>query len=170
MVLLVVAVLAGLTVPNLATRRARAELRDTADRLQTMARFAHQRAVSRGVDHRLVLLPPGTDGGPGFRVEVVVDDESAAEGYGVVRSGNLKPALLPEGVLLLDVAIANETPVFDGRRMIRFLATGQADAAAVVVAGEADAFTVLVWPNSGRVERVRGVVLQLPNGREDLDA
>ncbi len=168
-VVIVISVLAGLLIPNLSASQQRNELRSAADQLQVMARFAHERAVRRGVDHRVVLLPPGTQNGPGFRVEAVVDDDNAAEGYGIVSVGNLRPTKLPERVVFDHVLIAEETRVPDGRRMIHFRAAGDADAAAVVLRSGDRAFTVLVWPNTGRVQRVPEAVPRLPNGREDLD-
>lgn len=173
-VLIVVGVLAGMIVPAVADRREKSKLRSASQQLWQAAQYTHQRAVLRGVDHRLVLLPfgeglPGEGDSPGYRIEAV--DEEGETGYTPITAGAYKPARFPQGVVLAAVEIAGEPESVGGERVIGFRATGQADAAAVVLmtTGREEAHSVLVSPNSGRAERVELWVDMLPNDREDLD-
>ncbi len=173
-VLLVIGVLAGMIVPGIGAGRSKAQLREASQQLWQAARFTQQRALLRGVDHRLVLLPEGMVGGPGFRVEMVGADATAEDGYALLTDGAFKPTRFAPGVTYGPIEIGGASLSLDGRRVIGFRAAGDADAAAVVLLGvsgdRALAHTVLVSPNSGRVERVEAWVDQPPNDREDLDA
>ncbi len=173
-VIIVAGVLTAMIVPTIADRRDKARLRSASQQLWQAARYTQQRAVLRGVDHRLVLLPtgeglPGDGEGPGYRIEFV--DDEGEQGYGVVRSGAYRPSRLPEGVALVSVEIPGAEPGVGAEQIIRFTAAGRADAAAVVLAaaGREEMHSVLVSPNSGRVERVELPVATPPNDREDLD-
>ncbi|MEM1026611.1 MAG: type II secretion system protein [Planctomycetota bacterium] len=171
--LLVIGVLAGMIVPAIGGGRDKAQVRDASQALWQAARFTQQRAVLRGMDHRLVLLMDGTEGGPGFRIEVVDDDAENEDGYARLTTGAFKPQTFARGVTFGTVRVLGETPSVEGRVAIDFRAAGDADAAAVVLTSWSPdalvAYSLLVSPNSGRVQRVDRWVDTPPNDREDLD-
>ncbi|MEM9752588.1 MAG: prepilin-type N-terminal cleavage/methylation domain-containing protein [Planctomycetota bacterium] len=171
--LLVIGVLAGMIVPAVGSGRDKAQVRDASQALWQAARFTQQRAVLRGVDHRLVLLMDGAEGGPGFRVEVVDHDAQSEDGYTRLTTGAFKPQTFARSVTFGTVRVSGQTPSVNGRVAIGFRAAGDADAAAVVLTSRsqdsAAAYSVLVAPNSGRVQRVDSWIDTPPNDREDLD-
>jgi prepilin-type N-terminal cleavage/methylation domain-containing protein len=172
-VIVVAGVLAAMILPTLGAGRQAAQVRDASQHLWQAARFAQQRAVQRKVPHRLVLLPEGVEGGPGFRVEARDDDGDAEDGYRTLSTGAFRPTRLPMGVTFGPMNVSGAEPTLDGRRHVHFGAGGDADAAAVVLLGGDDdrlvAHSVLIAPNTGRAQRVEAWIDTPPNQREDLD-
>lgn len=161
-VVIVIAVFAGVAAPLLGERRAGAELADAARALAQTAQLARQEAVRSGADVRWVL---GRDGPDGWSLETA-NPEAPDGPPRSVRRGSLGAGTLPAGVVFLGVEVrardaeaATDQVVFEGR--------GGATPAVIRLANEAGERAVLVFA-SGRVMISREAAGP-PAGRVDLD-
>jgi Tfp pilus assembly protein FimT len=165
-VVAVIAVLAGMTLPRLWGGAARWRLRGSAQRLMAAARYAHDFAATRRCQARLIIqaeqglyvvaAPTGQDGeyvpltgGPGRQ-------ESLGEGLGFGR-------------VLVEPCAAPLDEADEGLLMVRFLPTGEADAAVLEVRNDKHVYSVIILPAGGRVELAADEVTELPESRVDLD-
>lgn len=163
--MILVAVLAGMTVPMLATAAGSRRCKEQAYDLLTAARDAREYAVTHRVDCRLAI---DTAGGQ-FALQKQDEDATGGETFVSIGLGWGKPVALSGGVRFgrVDIEAA------EGRTKnpwITFRPTGQADAALVEITDGRRTYTLLVIPTSGRAKLIEGTVGAIPNDRVDLDA
>lgn len=164
-VILLVAVLAGMTIPMLAGAAASTHLKEQAYALLTAARYARDYAVTHRVDCRLTI--DSTAGQ--FALQRQDIDATGAQTFVSIGLGWGRPVVLAGNVRFGRVQISPA----DGRpenSWITFRPAGQADAALVEITDGRWTYTLLVVPASGRATLTEGSVQVIPNDRMDLDA
>lgn len=165
-VLIVLGVLATMMIPNLAGQRSSAELRTTVRTLHAMARHGHDKSAIGRRDCRLLIAQDAER--TSFRLEVESEEQPGAWGP---MPGSLVPAeTLPKTVQVASVLIDPVRRDPTTEQAIYFYADGGADAAVVQLTNGVTTWSVLVEPNTGRVDLVDHAVNASPNRREDLDA
>jgi type II secretory pathway pseudopilin PulG len=164
-VMVLVVVLAGMTLPMLAGAAASTHLKEQAQALLAAARYAREYAVTHRVDCRLVIDPTAGQ----YALQRLDEDAVGGETFVSIGLGWGRPVVLEGGVRLGRVQI---DPA-DGRAensWITFRPSGQADAALVEITDGRWVYTLLVVPGSGRATLTEGTVRAIPNDRVDLDA
>jgi len=165
-VVIVIGILATMMLPNLAGQRSSAELKASVRTLHAMARHGHDRAVLRNRDCRLLIAQDADRAS--FRLEAENPD---LPGSWMPMPDSLVPTqTLPASVRLASVVIdpVRRDPIVE--QAIYFYADGGADAAAVQLTNGVSTWSVIVEPNTGRVDLADFAVTDTPNRREDLDA
>ena len=167
-VTVLILVLAGMIVPRLHRAAGSTQLRVSARRLACAARWAREVAITRRCRCRLVidarkqrwaLARDGADAEDPARFVAMTSALGRAEQlpagvrFGRVEIEARRGEDLPQG--------ADDCVTFD--------AFGGGDAAAVELTDGRRAFSVLVWPHTGRTELVEGPAGSPPDDRLDLD-
>ena len=164
-VLLIIALVAGLTLPNLSLRAERVVLGEAQDLASTFA-FTRQRAVATALPHRVVvdldeaaywievqpegpdpfaLQPPAVPAAAGRRTIQLVAPATAAIGFQPLAGPFGRPHLLREPVLFDSIETLAAGAVRSGQIEIVFDADGTADPALLVLANEdGDAYSLLL--------------------------
>lgn len=168
-VIIVIAVLAGVALPYFSDSLSRASLRSSADGLLDAAQYLGRMSVLERRDYRLVLIKGSGDDSDGYRVEVATADLDAPATFEAVTQGAVKPTRLSAPIAFGDVLIDNGG-ADSGERFVTFRADGSADAAVIQVTNGRSTVSILIEPTLGRVQRVEGATRRMPNLREDLDA
>jgi Tfp pilus assembly protein FimT len=166
-VMAVIALLAGMTVPRMWAGSRRARLRGACQRLMLAAQYARDYAVTRRCQTRLVI---NADEGT-YAVAAPTGENGE---YEPLADGPGRPEALGEGLgfaqVLIDPCAAPLDEVDQGGLIVRFQPSGQADAAVVQVRDEQETYSVTVQPATARVRVVAAEVTDMPLGRVDLDA
>ncbi len=166
-VIAVIGILTTMAVTSFGGSYRSASLKESARGLAATARYAQHYAVMRQRTCRLVLTDDQSDDPPGYQVQVQSTDPDDDTAFLVLRGGPAKPASLPKNIRFGDVVI--DSADAGESRAVLFRPTGDADAAAIQVTDGARTWSILIEPNTGRVELVEQAVTQTPNLREDLD-
>ena len=165
-VVIIVAVLAGMVVPRMVGSVSSSELREAARGLLMAATYAREYAVTRRCCCRLSILPDQRR----YVLEYQPDPERRPGEYEVLQGGLVKFAALPERVRLERVKIQRADRRRGPEKCIIFQPTGESDAAVVGITDGRRTYSLLVFPSTGRARLVEGRVEQMPSDREDLDA
>lgn len=160
-VVVVVAVLAGMTMLSLSGATGSAALRESAARLSRTAQYGQAYAVTRAAPCRLVIDRENRR----FLLEREKDPASEPGVYAAITEDGVRPFTLPRGVTFGPVVIqdAERSP------WVRFTPHGDATPAAIVLTADRESYTVRVSGPTGRVELVPGTVTELLQERMDLD-
>lgn len=164
-VIVLVAVLAGMALPMLSGAAASTHLKEQAHGLLTAARYAREYALTHRVDCRLVIDPAAGQ----YALQRRDQDAAGGETFVPIGLGWGRPVVLSGGVRFSRV----EIDPADGRTQdswITFRPTGQADAALVELSAGRWSYTLLIVPASARAKLIEGTVRAIPNDRVDLDA
>ena len=164
-VILLVAVLSGMTIPMLSGATASTHLKEQAQALLAGARYGREYALPHRVDCRLVI--DSTTGQ--YALQRLDEDATGAQTFVSIGLGWGRPVVLSGNVRFGRVDIQPA----DGRTensWITFRPTGQADAALVEITDGRWTYTLLVVPTSARATLTEGTVRAIPNDRVDLDA
>lgn len=164
-VMVLVVVLAGMTIPMFAGAAGSTRLKEQAHGLLTSARYAREYAITHRVDCRLAI--DSTAGQYTLQRQDV--DALGGETFTAIGLGWGRPVVLGSGVRFSRVEIQPA----DGHtenQWITFHPTGQADSALVEITDGQKTYTLLVAPASGRATLTDGTVRAIPNDRVDLDA
>jgi type II secretion system protein H len=168
-VVLLIAVLSTLALPQLGGVWSNTQLNAAADDLTRAARFAQRMAVSTQRSLRLVVVEQDPETGrSAFRVEVESTDLESPEAYAEISGRLGRNTLLPDSVRIADVLLAEQEPL-DPTTAVTFRPDGTADATVIQLLSNDRVVSIMIEPNRGRVQRVDEPVQQLPNAREDLD-
>ncbi len=163
--LTVLAVVAGMTIPQFAGAIGSARLKEYASDLLIAARHARDCAITHRCDCRLVI-----DAAAGsYRLEMADPNSEAEGGYVPLPLVWGRPQSLGTKVRFDRVTIQ---PADGGEAngCIVFRPSGLTDAAIVEVTDGQRAYSLLLVPPAGRAELVTGRINGLPDDREDLDA
>lgn len=164
-VIILVAVLAGMAIPRFAGAASSTQLTEQAQALLAGARYARDYAVTHRCDCRLVI-----DAAAGrFALQRQEIDASGDERFVSIGLGWGRPVVLTGGVRFGRVRIEPT----GGRTQdgwVTFRPDGQTDAAIVEVTDGRKTYSLLLVPTSGRAKLVNRAVEALPNDRVDLDA
>ena len=165
-VVAIIAVLAGMTIPRAWSGAGRTRLRASCQRLALAARLARELAVTRRQQVRLavdpdegrysIMAPTGEDG----QYEPITTDP----GRGEPLDGGTRFEQV-----LIEPCAAPLDGGEEGAMMVRFLPTGEADAAILQVGDGLHTYSVLVQPARGAVSVMTEPVDQMPSDRVDLD-
>lgn len=173
-VVAIIAVLSAMAAPSLMDSYGNATLRSETQRLFDTTRYAQRMAVIKQRTLRLVLIPedPEHDGRSSYHLELATTDLDEPETYTKATGGAVKPAVLPEGVRVVDVIRDPEAMELAGDEQIalRFFPDGSADGAVIQLGDDRRVRSIVVEPTTGRVESIPRRVEALPTLREDLDA
>lgn len=167
MVIVIIGVLGGMALPQLAGAWGSASLRASARDLLLAARYAHDYAVTRRVRCRLVLLPAEAR----YRIDAeAVDEQGAQAGFAPLTTPQGRARKLGDNVRIEPHSIDNDSD--PSQLQITFEPTGEATAAVI---GLTDAplgrthWTLRIAPSTGRAELLEGRAVQWIDDREDLD-
>ena len=167
-VLIVVAVLAGMIAPRMLGARGPARLRQHTRSFLATARYARDFAVTRRRKCRLTI--------DAAKQTYILTQQSSAEhdpNEFVSLSANLgKTQRLPDGLRFgpLRVEPLPGRPKTDLRAdYIDFDSTGRADSAVVQITDGTRVYSVVIAPHTARARLVEDAVTKLPNDRLDLD-
>lgn len=164
-VMILVAVLAGMAIPRLAGSAASTRLKEQANALLTSARYAREYAVTHCCDCRLVIDTAANQ----FALQRQEIDTSGTEQFVSIGLGWGRPVVLTGGVRFGRVRIEPA----GGRTQdgwVTFRPDGQTDATIVEITDGRKTYSLLLVPNTGRAKLADGTVQSLPNDRVDLDA
>jgi Tfp pilus assembly protein FimT len=164
-VMILVAVLVGMTVPMLAGAAGSRRCKEQAGALLTAARYAHEYAVTHRVPCRLAIDAAGGEG----TLQKQDEDATGGQTFVSIGLGWGKPVVLTDGVRFGRVEIEPAEGRTDDSSVV-FRPTGEADAAVIEVTDGRWTYTLLVLPTSGRARLIEGTVRGIPNDRVDLDA
>lgn len=167
-VIVIIAVLSGMTVPQLAGSWGSASLRSAARDLLVTAQFARHYAATHRTRCRLVLHP--TDGR--YVLEAESDKETAEGGFEPVQSHAAKPGQLPSNVRFETLRIlprAGESRSDPQSSAVFFEPNGQADTAVIAITDGRRFWTLRVAPTTARVELLEGKIMETADDRRDLD-
>ncbi|MBN1943106.1 MAG: prepilin-type N-terminal cleavage/methylation domain-containing protein [Phycisphaerae bacterium] len=168
-VVVLVAVLAGMIAPRLWGAGRTASLRAAARRVQVAAQYARDFAATRRCDCRLVLDPQTGQ----FQLVYQADPEDRPDHFEPIQGGPGKADRLESGLHFADIRVEPSLPREDGEisdQSIAFYPSGRSDAAVVQITDGRGTCSVLVFPSRGRCRMVEGAVEQLPDDQLDLDA
>lgn len=185
-VVIIIGVLSAMILPNFGPQRDNAQLRAESERLLAAMRFAQTYATGHQIECRLLFKETDEDA-IAYRVEIPDDDSES--GYAPLSSMTVKPTTWPASIKLDAIDVypgvdagasrmdegdgqgggAGELNA-DGERAVFFYASGTADTALIRMANAYQVVSLVVEPNTGRAQIIRGRVEQAPNLREDLDA
>ena len=164
-VLMLIAVAAGMIVPRFVDRAATAALREAGRDLYTTARRAREHAVTRRRPCRLVI-----DAQRGRFDLLVEDDPTRRPGqYRPVRRAGARRSGLDRSIRFGRIRIALPDDA-ESARFIQFDPMGMATAAIVEVTDGRRTWSLVVEPGTGRARLIDGEVDEMPAGRIDLDA
>ena len=170
-VLMIVAVVASLTVPQVLSSLMSVRLRTSAQDLLVAANRARDFATTRRRICRLVLdLEEQT-----YQLEYQAYPQQRPYEFVAMKGGPIKLTRLANGVKFVVVevdpaAAAEDDGDGDDRVIVAFQPTGGADAAIIQITDERRTYSLLIDPGSGRATLVDQAVDELPTNREDLDA
>jgi Tfp pilus assembly protein FimT len=164
-VMILVVILVGMTVPMLAGAAGARRCKEQATALLTAARFAREYAVTRRVPCRMTIDAAGGEA----TLQKQDQDAAGAETFVSIGLGWGKPVVLTNGVRFGRVQI---TPAegASGGSTVTFRPTGEADAAIIEITDGRWTFTLVILPTSGRARLLEGADRGIPNDRVDLDA
>lgn len=166
----IVAVVAGMTIPRLAGSWGATNLRNSAGDLLAAARYAHDYAVTRRTRCRLVLDPQ--EGRYGIEAEST--DPATPGQFTAVRDAAMRPRSLGRdvrfGLVRIEPRSGDDFAAEGAGNAIAFEPTGEADAAVIELTNGSASWTLRIAPNTGRMELVQGRVTEGLNDRRDLDA
>lgn len=148
-VLVVVAVAAGLIVPRMSGSLARREAREAVGEFAATARTVRELAVARG---QMFSIQIDLDRG-GYTV-VTRQAEGAKSGEpSAVQASWLKAGRWPSSVRQASVRTPDGTSLLRGTHRVDFNPDGTSSGAAVCLAGEeeSDAYRIVICPRTGRV-------------------
>ena len=168
-VIVLVAVLAGMIAPRLGGAGQGAKLRASARRFFVTAQYARDFAATHRCDCRVVLDPAKGE----YYLIYQPDPQRRPSEFRRIRGGPGKGEQLGEGVRF--GLVRSESPFRrDGAirkdRGITFHPSGQSDAAVVQITDGRGTYSLLVFPSRGQSKLVEKAVTKLPNDRLDLDA
>lgn len=163
-VVVIMAVLAGMAIPQFFGRSQAVALRQSARELLDAALYAQHLAVTQRRPIRLVL--DAREGS--FEIQRQDEPDSYKKlQYGVIRSGRL-PKNVRFNDIRIDAGEGTTTAAWD-EPFITFTPIGGADAAIIQIGNDKTVYSILISSTTGRAKLVRGAENQLPNDRQDLD-
>ncbi|KPK82649.1 MAG: hypothetical protein AMJ81_09675 [Phycisphaerae bacterium SM23_33] len=165
-VVIIVAVLAGMIVPHFASWTGSSQLRESARGLLAAAAYAREFAATRRCCCRLVIAP----GDQPCRLEYQKDPEHRPGEFEAMRDG---VAVLPALSAPVRFGLVRIRPAEDGQQPqnhITFRPSGRSDAAIIQITDGRRTYSLVVLPSTGRASLVDGAVGELPDDRQDLDA
>ena len=165
-VVVIVAVLAGMIVPRLVGSLASSQLREAARGLLIATRYARDFAVTHRCCCRVRLIPAERKS----VVECQTDPQRRPNEYEPIQGGIFRFSALPEQVRFGRVRIEAAEQRAEEPDCITFRPTGGCEAAVIELTDGRRGYSLLVFPNTGRTRLVQGAVESLPGDREDLDA
>ena len=169
MVVVIIAVIGGMTVLSLEGRAGSSRLRGTAQQLLRFAEYARDHAVARGATCRLVI----DEAGGRFYLERETREDSAAGEvtgeFETITTDGMRPVTLGRGVKFGMVYVEEKQAVAGATSSITFDPLGEADASVVEVTDGTQSYTLRIAPATGRAEVVTGQVTELLSDRMDLD-
>lgn len=166
-VLVIVATLATMVIPRFAGSAQSAQLRENADQLLVMARYAQNYAVTHRSACRIVIDPQERR----FGLEIQEDPLRRPDEFTVVKDGPAKPQTLGEGIGFGSLRVEHGPRGRDiGPSTIAFTPTGESDSAVVEITNGRRTLSLVLIPSSGRATLVEGTVSRPANDRRDLDA
>ncbi len=168
-VIVVMAVFAGMIAPRLWGAGRASKLRASARRVFVTAQYARDFAATHRCDCRLVLDPAKGE----YYLAYQPDPQRRPGEFRRLQGGPGKGEYLGEGVRFGLVRAespfrGDEAP--RGNHYITFHPSGQSAAAVVQITDGRQTYSILVFPSRGQSRLVEGPVTQLPNDRWDLDA
>jgi len=185
-VVVIVGVLSAMILPRFGSQRDNARLRAESERLLAAMRFAQTYATGHQTECRILFKETDEDE-IAYRLEISDDDSES--GYAPLSSMTVKPTTWPVSIKLdtIDVYPGVDAGVSrvdegggqdggageldaDGERAVFFYPSGTSDTALIRMANAYRMISLVVEPNTGRAQIIRGRVEQAPNLREDLDA
>lgn len=162
-VIVLVAVLSGMTLLSLAGATASAALKESAGRLLRTAQYGQAYAVTRATHCRLVF-----DAEHGrFQLEREKDPVAEPGVWEPITADGVRAFTLPRGVTFGPMRIEAEGQQAPA---IIFTPHGEATPAAIVLTDNDESFTVRIAGATGRAELVAGATAELLEERYDLDA
>jgi type II secretory pathway pseudopilin PulG len=166
-VLALIGVLAGMTVPRLAGATAGRQLRQDARRLVLAARAAHDHAVGHQRLCRLMIDSARRQ----FALVEQDTDEQGEQTFVPLAFGLGRPQMLGRNSRFENVWVEPMPRAgFGGDdRGITFDELGQVDAAIITIGDGRRHWSLLTSPATGRIRLQEGVVDELPIDRVDLD-
>lgn len=167
-VIVVIVIVAGLAAPQMLGAFGSAQLRDSARRLSTAARYARDFAATRRRACRIVFEADGS----GWQLQMQTKPTTDPALFEPMQTGPIKPSKLPTNVKLARLDVATSERALPGRnnRAIVFEPSGQADAAIIAITDGKRTWSLVISGLDGRATLVDGIVEQPPVEREDLDA
>ncbi|MBN1554206.1 MAG: prepilin-type N-terminal cleavage/methylation domain-containing protein [Phycisphaerae bacterium] len=168
-VIVLVAVLAGMVAPRLRGAGRGASLRAAAWRVFVAAQYAHDFAATRRRVCRLELDP---DTGR-FQLIAQADPEHRPDEYKPLEGGPGRAEQLEAPLRFALVRAESSQPGENGEtngNRVTFYPSGRSDAAIVQITDGRRTYSVLVFPSRGRCRLVEERIEQLPNDQLDLDA
>lgn len=165
-VIVIIAIASAMIVPQLASRMGATKLRHASRQVFVSARYARLFAATRRRGCRLIVDQKRNR----FSLVYQVDPQHDPQQYQPLRRDGIKDVQLGPGVRFARVLIDNPSPQPAQHSVIAFDPQGGATAAVIQLTDGRRTWSVLIEPNTGRVELVDYAVGQLPNDRQDLDA
>ena len=162
-VLVIIAVLAGMTVPQIAGSLASANLREAARNLLVTTNWARHHAVTSRKRTCLVI-----DAGKGaYDLEQETDPLLQPGRYEPLKSQVVRAQML--AAPLRFGAVLVDPPAATGPTRIIFEPDGRATAALIVITDGPRSWSLHVTADAGRITLIDGAVRELPSDRVDLD-
>jgi Tfp pilus assembly protein FimT len=162
-VIVIIAVLAGMITPRVVGSLRSAALRESAVRLRSALQYAHYYAVKRHCLCRLRLDAKGNQ----YVVEYQEDPVNEPDKFVPMQSFARRQEL-GEGVSFGQVRIERD----DSREtqdMICFRPRGSADAAVLELTDGRAVYSIVIIPSSGRALLSEGRAQRFPTDQQDLD-
>jgi type II secretion system protein H len=166
-VVAIIAVLAGMTVPRLLGPVERMQLRVPARHLLAMARYARDYAATRGCECRLEI-----DQAAGQYALRAASDPNRPDEFTPLRTTEVKPGRLARSIRFGRIRISSpgRHEQADAARCVTFRPDGRCDAAIIEITDGRRTYSLVILPDTGRPKLVTGTVAEPPDERLDLDA